>query len=74
MWNCDEVVDHVPGVLVSDSKNVFDWLNQTMLTLRGAEKRNDLETLCLKEATETANVKIRWVNGDSQLANSLTKD
>lgn len=74
IWNCDEVVNHVPGVLVSDSKNVYDRLSQTMLTLRGAEKRSDLETLCLKEATETASVKVRWVNGDSQLANSLTKD
>ncbi|CAK9102504.1 Retrovirus-related Pol polyprotein from transposon TNT 1-94 [Durusdinium trenchii] len=59
------VVDHVPGVLVSDSKNVFDWLNQTMLTLRGAEKRNDLETLCLKEenfTTPRAVVSLRFFN------------
>lgn len=73
IWDCDSVVNQVPCVLVCDSKNVYDRLSQTMLTLRGAEKRSDLETLCLKEATETATVQLRWVNGESQLANSLTK-
>lgn len=45
-----------------------------MLTLKGAEKRSDIETLCLKEAMSHSEVQIRWVNGDSQLANSLTKE
>ena len=64
----------IPGVIISDAKNLYDRLSQTMLTLRGAEKRSDLESLCLKESMEQAGTLLRWVNGDSQLANSLTKE
>lgn len=74
LWKSNETVRETPGVLVSDSKNLYDRLSQTVLTLKGAEKRSDLETLCLKEAMGYADVAVRWVNGDSQLANSLTKD
>lgn len=69
----DGYVSKVPGVLISDAKNLYDRLSQTMLTLRGAEKRSDLESLCLKESMNWAKTQLRWVNGDSQLANSLTK-
>ena len=33
IWNCNETVKKVPGVLVSDSKNLFDRLSTTVLTL-----------------------------------------
>jgi hypothetical protein len=66
-------VNHTAGVLISDSKNLFDRLSQTMLTLKGAEKRSDIESLCLKESMFFNETSIRWVNGDSQLSNSLTK-
>lgn len=72
-WNTDETANHTMGILISDSKNLFDRLSQTMLTLKGAEKRSDLESLCLKESTLFNNTVLRWVNGDSQLGNSLTK-
>ena len=74
VWKPDDTVNATTGVLISDSKNLFDRLSQTMLTLRGAEKRSDLESLCLKEAMSRSNVIVRWVNGDSQLGNSLTKE
>ena len=71
-WNTDETVNFTMGILI-DSKNLFDRLSQTMLTLKGAEKRSDLESLCLKESTMFNKTVLRWVNGDSQLGNSLTK-
>ena len=74
IWQCDKAVSEIAGVLISDSKNLYDRLNQTVLTLKGAEKRIDIETLCLKESMYATSLKIRWVNGDSQLANSLTKE
>ena len=74
VWMCDDAVKDVDGVIVSDSKNLHDRLNQTVLTLKGAEKRIDIESLCLKESMDYTGVKLRWVNGDSQLANSLTKE
>ena len=73
VWRCNDAVMAVDGVLISDSTNLYDRLHQTVLTLKGAEKRTDTETLCLKESMEATNLKVRWVNGDSQLANSLTK-
>ena len=74
VWKCDDAVSSIDGVVVSDSKNVFDRLSQTVLTLRGAEKRSDIHTLCLKESMLSTQTKVRWVNGDSQLSNSLTKE
>ena len=59
IWNCNETVKRIPGVLVSDSKNLYDRLSQTVLTLKGAEKRSDIETLCLKEAMDDVGVEVR---------------
>ena len=73
MWRPDDAVETVSGVLTSDSKNLFDRLNQTVLTLCGPEKRSDIETLCLKESMPSTKVQVRWVKGDSQLASALTK-
>ena len=53
---------------------MYDRLQQTALTLKGEEKRSDIESLCLKEAMETTALEVRWVHGDAQLANILTKD
>ena len=74
LWRPDDAVETVSGVLISDSKNLFDRLNQTVLTLRGAETRSDIETLCLKESMLSTGVQVRWLNGDPQLAISLTKE
>ena len=37
------------GVLISDSKNLSDRLNQTVLTLKGAEKPSTLKPYALKK-------------------------
>ena len=44
-----------------------------MVTLRGEEKRSDLESMCLKESMNSTELQLRWVNGEAMLANSLTK-
>ena len=56
------------------SWNLYDRVNQTVLTLKGAEKRADIETLCLKESMSSTKVKIKWVDEDSQVANSLNNE
>ena len=43
------------------------------LNIRGAERRTDLELLALKAAQQKNAVIIRWVHGEAQLANGLTK-
>ncbi|CAE7256731.1 unnamed protein product, partial [Symbiodinium sp. KB8] len=74
LWSCDESVKTVDGVLITDSKNLYDRLNRTVMTFRGEEKRSDIESMCLKESMNCTSLNIRWVNGDSQLADSLTKE
>ncbi|CAE7847453.1 RE1 [Symbiodinium microadriaticum] len=69
----DSTVQEISSSLISDSKCLYDRLPQTALTLRGEEKRSDIESLCLKEAITTTQLNLRWVHGDAQLANSLTK-
>ena len=64
----------IQGTLISDSKCLYDRLQQTALTSRGEEKRSDIESFGLKDAIESTSLCVRWVHEDAQLANSLTKD
>ena len=69
----EKSVRRVGGVLITDSRNVYDKLNTEVLVVKGAEKRTNLELLSLKESQDTTNLVIRWVHSEAQLANSLTK-
>ena len=69
----DSTVNMISGSLVTDSRNVFDKLETETLNIRGAEKRTDLELLSLKAAQNRNRVTIRWVHGEAQLSNGLTK-
>lgn len=71
--NCNETVNKVPGTLVTDSRNVFDKMETEVLSIRGAEKRTDIELIALKDSQLRNKVNIRWVHGEAQLANGLTK-
>ena len=71
--NVDQTVNQVPGSVVTDSRNVYDKLETETLNIRGAEKRTDLELLALKAAQIRNQVAMRWVHGEAQLANGLTK-
>ena len=62
-----------PGVLVTDSRNVYDRLEKPYVTPKGAQKKIDIELLALKEAQNHTGLIIRWVHSDAQLANTLTK-
>ena len=69
----DKTVNQVVGCLITDSRNVFDKMETETLNIRGAERRTDLELLALKAAQQKNAVIIRWVHGEAQLANGLTK-
>ncbi|CAE7255758.1 RE1 [Symbiodinium sp. CCMP2456] len=71
--DAERTVNQVVGCLVTDSRNVYDKLNTEVLTIKGAEKRTDLEMLGLKEAQCNTGLHIRWVHSEAQLTNSLTK-
>lgn len=71
--NVDASVNSVIGCLITDSRNVFDKLETEVMVLKGAEKRTDIELLSLKAAQANNQVIIRWVHGEAQLSNGLTK-
>ncbi|OLP78279.1 hypothetical protein AK812_SmicGene41561 [Symbiodinium microadriaticum] len=69
----DSTVRKVPGCVISDSRNVFDKLQTEVVTIKGAERKANIELLSLKEAQLRTQVEVRWVHSEAQLANSLTK-
>ncbi|OLP95213.1 Retrovirus-related Pol polyprotein from transposon TNT 1-94 [Symbiodinium microadriaticum] len=58
---------------VSIKRNVFDKLETEVLSIKGAEKRTNIEMISLKESQQSTKVEIRWVHSEAQLANALTK-
>lgn len=73
IFDSDSIVRKIPGCLISDSRNVYDKLQTSELTIRGAERKTDLNLLCLKHAQRVTNLELRWVHSEAQLGNSLTK-
>ena len=69
----DATVRLVTGCVVSDSRNVFDKLQTEVVSIKGAERKSNIELLSLKEAQVRTQVQVRWVHSEAQLANSLTK-
>ena len=67
-------VSQIPAVLITDSTNVYDRLQNTVYVPKGPERRVALEMIGLKEAIEETGLVLRWVHSDAQLSNSLTKD
>ena len=52
---------------------MYDKLQSTELTIKGAERKTDLTLLCVKHSQHVTNLQIRWVHSEAQLGNSLTK-
>ena len=69
----DSSVRKVPGTVITDSRNVYDKLKTEVLTIKGAEKKSNIELISLKESQDRTSLQIRWVHSEAQLANSLTK-
>ena len=73
IFDVDSTVKQVPGCLISDSRNVYDKLQTEELSAKGAERRTDIELMCLKASQRSTGLTIRWVHSEAQLGNSLTK-
>ncbi|CAE7039082.1 RE1 [Symbiodinium sp. KB8] len=69
----DASVRRIPGTLITDSRNVYDKLQTEVLTIKGAEKKSNIELVSVKESQYRTSLQIRWVHSEAQLANSLTK-
>ena len=72
-WHPEELVSKVTGVLVTDSRNVYDRVEKPYITRKGASKKVDIELMAIKEAQQHTGLHVRWVHSDAQLANTLTK-
>ena len=68
-----KIVALSPGIVVTDSKNLYDRLDKDTPTIKGEEKRATIEALALKDSSEESGTELRWVHSDAQLGNSLTK-
>ena len=66
------IVAKVPGCVVTDSRNVYDKLETEVLSIKGAEKRSNIELLSLKESQMSTQLQVRRVHSEAQLANALT--
>ena len=73
VFDVDRTANRVHGCLISDSRNVYDKLQTSELSTKGAERRTDIELLCIKSAQRYNNVEVRWVHSEAQLSNALTK-
>ena len=73
IFDVDSAANVVPGCVISDSRNVFDKLNTEELSTKGAERRTDIELLCIKSSQRNNGLEVRWVHSEAQLSNALTK-
>ena len=73
IFDVDSTANVVPGCVISDSRNVFDKLNTEELSTKGAERRTDIELLCIKSSQRNNGLEVRWVHSEAQLSNALTK-
>ena len=70
----DEYLKEIPSCLVCDAKNIFDGIVKVETSgLHMEERRTAIELLAVKERLQQAGVCLKWVNGDQELADGLTK-
>ena len=73
VFNINDTVNKVAGTVISDSRNVYDKLQTEEFSTQGAERRTNLELMCVKHAQRHNMVQLRWVHSEAQLGNALTK-
>ena len=73
IFDIDTTVNQVTGCVISDSRNVYDKLQNEEISAKGAERRTDLELMCVKSAQRHNGLLLRWVHSEAQIANALTK-
>ena len=69
----DETIKQVPGTIIIDAKSIYDTLVSQNQPLQLQEKRTALELLAYLKNTELNNTSTRWVHGEANLADALTK-
>ena len=70
--NWADVIEERPRAYVTDAKSVFDYL-QRDATSTSSDKRMAIEGALLRETVRKRNAHIRWIDGQQNIANVLTK-
>ena len=73
-WHLDETVRQVGGMLITDSRGIFDALTRSESPqLRLRSSRTGEEARFIKEQCPFSDARNHWVNTSAMLADSLTK-
>ena len=73
-WHLDETVRQVGGMLITDSRGIFDALTSSESPqFRLWSSRTGEEARGIKEQCAVSDARIHWVNTSTMLADSLTK-
>jgi hypothetical protein len=73
LGNSDKDISEVPGIVIIDAKAIYDTLNSQNQPLQLAEKRTALELLAYLRNTERNGTETRWVHGEANLGDGMTK-
>ena len=63
----------MPAIIVIDAKSIYDSMYGASEPLEMSEKRTCIAMLGIQELLAPETVEVRWVHGEANLANSLTK-
>ena len=70
----DEYLRTTKSGLICDARNIFDGIVKVETSgLQMEEKRTAIELLAVKERLKQANIELKWVDGEQELADGLTK-
>ena len=70
----DDYLSSFESCMVCDARNIFDGIVKVETSgLHMEEKRTAIELLAIKERLGQARVTLKWVDGDQELADGLTK-
>jgi hypothetical protein len=69
----DEALQNISGTVIIDAKAIYDVLISDNQPIQLSEKRTALELLAYLRNTESNSTDTRWVHGEANLADGLTK-
>lgn len=70
----DDMLSSFESGLIVDARNIYDGLSRVESSgLQMEEKRTAIELLAIKERLGQARVTLKWVDGEQELADGLTK-
>ena len=70
--NWEKIVEERKRVYVTDARSVYDYLGRDS-TSTSSDRRMALEGALLRETVRRRNAEVRWIDGEQNMSNILTK-